>query len=394
MSVPLAELTATFKVKPTFETSMGHEIDLDQVDLLEFYYSLHIFRSRCSNRFLEARDIESEEMIVLWNNFIRGTGCWGEELSEGEIIYITHIDVVEKREENFPQHYSIVGNMTPAIADKIQSFLDKDPLSISRPDPDGLRPIFIAAAASKNIHVVQKLLELGVRRDLFNNENGDGLTPLEMLQGDMRSLRDEWERYLYDIFFQHGGTVEYALDTIIDSALQQSWLGDRVFHAVFDHHENSNRDILGLIADKPWGLYEDPSKRRNYDLFEMDVDSEDEEEEKDSDEEGRGRCSAKSPTCVADLPVLRFRCQRLASQLRLGLQTPGVRPRGKGAHGEGWQLWRNELSLLWLGSNSPPLQMGSSLGQYRRSVSEFGPVYELFGPMTFTYTRYALLSPR
>lgn len=80
--------------------------------------------------------------------------------------------------------------MTPAIADKIQSFLDKDPLSISRPDPDGLRPIFIAAAASKNIHVVQKLLELGVRRDLFNNENGDGLTPLEMLQGDMRSLRE------------------------------------------------------------------------------------------------------------------------------------------------------------------------------------------------------------
>ncbi|KAK0499665.1 ankyrin repeat family protein [Armillaria luteobubalina] len=324
MSISLSELTATFKVKPTIETSwlmksiqisVAHPI-YGSVGSLN---ALHIFRSRCSNRFLEAMDIEDEEMntfgSTLFDKFGRikphiitkgyrsGTGCWGEELSEGQIIYITYIDVNEKyqrqgigslmlnklfdskhvqdedfvmcwpspisreksddpgvfsffrknnfrrvgrtkffgyspsphhpsrlvqpendagyvgdsfcapspteeelkiygpdffrnqREEIFPLHYSIVGNMTPAITDTIQSFFDKDPSSISCPDPDGLRPIFIATA-SQNFHAVRKLLELGVRYDLFNYENGDGLTPLEMLQGSMRSLREFSETLL------------------------------------------------------------------------------------------------------------------------------------------------------------------------------------------------------
>ncbi|PBK66910.1 hypothetical protein ARMSODRAFT_1046286 [Armillaria solidipes] len=503
-------------------------------------YALHIFRSRCSNRFLEAMDMESEEMntfgTTLFDKFGRikphivakgyrsGTGCWGEELSEGQIIYLTHIDVIEKyqrqgigsllldklfesehvkdedfvmcwpfpisreksddpallsffrknnfrrvgrtkffgyspfphhpsrliqpdndagyvgdsfcapspteeelkihgpdffriqREENFPLHYSIVGNMTPAIADTIQSFFDKDPLSISRPDPDGLRPIFIATA-SQNIHAVRKLLGLGVRHDLFNYENGDGLTPLEMLQGSMRieyllknamdisvgglsddeyvscnkhgctcgrcsagwlsprmrfqlscqagfsrDIMPEGLEYftprqvidiptlllasdylplqlhsslyktfyagyisvfgaLYDLlensnaslsldkvnqvarndistnfYFQRGGKVEYALDAIIDGALNQSWLGDGEFHAIFDNDKNymalpkcANdlefqlvRDMLGLTADRPWGPY---NGRRNYDPFEMYVDSEDEGEDGDDSED-------------------------------------------------------------------------------------------------------------
>ncbi|SJL02411.1 uncharacterized protein ARMOST_05738 [Armillaria ostoyae] len=569
MSISLLELTTTFKVKPTFETSwlmksirikVAHPVHGSVGSL----YALHIFRSRCSNRFLEAMDMESEEMNVfgttLFDKFGRikphivakgyrsGTGCWGEELSEGQIIYITHIDVIEKyqrqrigslllnklfdsehvqdedfvmcwpfpisreksddpglfsffrennfrrvgrtkffgysplphhpsrliqpendagyvgdgfcapspteeelkihgpdffrnqREENFPLHYSIVGNMTPAITDTIQSFFNKDPLSISRPDPDGLRPIFIATA-SQNIHAVRKLLELGVRHDLFNYENRDGLTPLEILQGSMRSLREFsetllpcWNGYpesslrieyllknamnlsvdglsddeyvsrnrygctcgrcgagwlsprmrfqlscqagffrdmmpdnleyftprqvidirtllldvasdylplqlhsslyrtfyagyisvfgaLYDLlqnsnasfsldkvnqvarndistnfYFQRGGKVEYALDAIIDGALDQSWLGDREFHAIFDTDKDymalpkcANdlefqlvRDMLGLTADRPWGPY---NGRRNYDPFEKYVDSEDEGEDEDDEED-------------------------------------------------------------------------------------------------------------
>ncbi|KAK0190556.1 ankyrin repeat family protein [Armillaria mellea] len=555
MSISLSELTATFKAKPTVETSwlmksirikVAHPIH----GSLGSLYALHIFRSRCSNRFLEAMDIECDEMntfgTTLFDKFGRikphiitkgyrsGTGCWGEELSEGQLIYITHIDVIEKyqrqgigslllntlfesehvqdedfvmcwpfpisreesddpgrtkffgyspfphhpsrlirsendagyvgdsfcaaspieeelkihgpsffrnqREQNFPLHYSIVGNTTPAITDTIQSFFDKDPLSISRPDPDGLRPIFIATA-SQNIHAVRKLLELGVRHDLFNYENGDGLTPLEMLQGSMRSVREFsetllsfWNGYpesslrieyllknamnisvdglsddeyvslnkygctcgrcsdgwlsprmrfqlscqagffrdimpdgleyftprqiidiptlllandylplelhsslyktfyagyisvfgaLYDLlhnsnasesfaldkvnqvarndistkfYFQRGGKVEYALDAISGAALDQSWLGDGEFHAIFDDDQNymalpkcANdlefqlvRDTLGLTADKPWGPYD---SRRNYDPFEMYVDSEDEDGDNSEDEE-------------------------------------------------------------------------------------------------------------
>ncbi|KAK0461730.1 ankyrin repeat family protein [Desarmillaria tabescens] len=562
MSIPHSELSVTFKVKPTIETSwlmksirikLAHPIQGSVGSL----YALHIFRSRCSNRFLEAMDMESEEMYAfgttLFDKFGRikphivskgyrsGTGCWGEELSEGQIIYITHIDVSEKyqrqgvgsllldklfnsehvqdkdfvmcwpfpisreksddsglrvgktkffgysplphhpsrlvhpetdanyigdnfcapspteeelkihgpdffrnqREENSPLHYSIVGDMTAAIADTIQLFFDKDPLSISRPDPDGLRPIFIAAA-SENIHAVRKLLELGVRHDLFDFENGDGLTPLEMLQGSMRSLREFsetllpcWSGYpdsslrieyllksamgisvdglsdheyisrnkygctcghcgagwlsprmrfqlscqagyfrdimpdsleyftprqaidihtlllvvasdylpqqlhsslyktfyagyisifgaLYnllenssasfsldivnqvarndfsaDFYFQRGGKVEYALDAITDSALNQSLLGDGEFHAVFDDDKDYRalpkcandlefqlvRDMLGLTADRPWGPY---SSHRNRDPSEMYVDSEDSEEDEDDSEDEEG----------------------------------------------------------------------------------------------------------
>ncbi|KAK0491408.1 ankyrin repeat family protein [Armillaria novae-zelandiae] len=568
MSISLSELDVTFKVKPTIETSwlmksirikVAHPIHGSVGSL----YALHISRSRCSNRFLEAMDLESDEMNtfgttlfdkfgrikphIVTNGYRNGTGCWGDELSEGQIIYITHINVVEKyqrrgigslmlnklfdsehvqdedfvmcwpfpisrensddpglfsffrknkfrrvgrtkffgyspsphhpsrlvqpendagyvgasfcapspteeelkihgpdffrnqREENFPLHYSIVRKMTPAITDTIQSFFDKDPSSISCPDPDGLRPIFIATA-SENIHAVRKLLELGVGHDLFNYENGDGLTPLEMLQGSMRSMREfsetllpYWNGYpdsslkieyllknamnisvdglsddeyvsrnkygctcgrcdagwlsprmrfqlscqagffrdmmpdnleyftprqvidirtllldvasdylplqlhsslyktfyagyisvfgtLYDLlhnsndsfsldkvnliarndisthfYFQRGGKVEYALDAIIDGALDQSWLGDREFHAMFDTDKDymalpkcANdlefqlvRDMLGLTADRPWGPY----SHRNHEPFEMHVDSEDEDEDGDSSED-------------------------------------------------------------------------------------------------------------
>ncbi|KAK0206923.1 ankyrin repeat family protein [Desarmillaria ectypa] len=241
-------------------------------------YALHIFRSRCSNRFLEAMDMEGEEMNVfgmtlfdkfgrikphiVTEGYLSGTGCWGEELSEGQIVYITHIDVTEKyqrqgtgsllldklfdsdhvQDKDFfllqgkifmltwlrvgkteffgysplPHHPSRLvqpeGNMTPGIADTIQSFFNNDPLSISRPDPDGLRPIFIAAA-SENIHAVRKLLDLGVRHDLFDCENGDGLTPLEMLQGGMRSLWEFSETLLpcWNGYPESGLRIEYLL---------------------------------------------------------------------------------------------------------------------------------------------------------------------------------------
>ncbi len=33
---------------------------------------------------------------IVTKGYRSGTGCWAEELNEGQIIYLTHIDVTEK----------------------------------------------------------------------------------------------------------------------------------------------------------------------------------------------------------------------------------------------------------------------------------------------------------
>lgn len=73
--------------------------------------ALVIDRDECQNRFLMIMDSASDDLMhlstevfdskgkflphLVHNNFLKGTGSWGEELNEGKIIHIDTIDVVE-----------------------------------------------------------------------------------------------------------------------------------------------------------------------------------------------------------------------------------------------------------------------------------------------------------
>jgi hypothetical protein len=79
-----------------------------------------------------------------------------------------------------------------------------DPTSIHQPDHGGFTPIFIALG-DVNMPAIRKLLELGVREDLDNFNNPDGVTALEKLQERTRTTREfaeallpTWDGYSVD----------------------------------------------------------------------------------------------------------------------------------------------------------------------------------------------------
>ena len=101
----------------------------------------------------------------------------------------------------YPIHVAIVNNKTEGISAFIQTRYDADPASIHQPDYAGFTPIAIALGAV-NMPAIRKLMELGVKEDLENFNNPDGMTPLEKLQENMMSTRESllpnWEGHSDD----------------------------------------------------------------------------------------------------------------------------------------------------------------------------------------------------
>nr|GAT49088.1 ankyrin repeat family protein [Mycena chlorophos] len=95
----------------------------------------------------------------------------------------------------YPLHFAIVKQKGPDIVDAIRSAYNKDPHSIHIRDANGFTPLH-AAAGTKNVAALRKLLEFDVEEDLRNVENANGTTPLELLQLRMRSDRDFAEMFL------------------------------------------------------------------------------------------------------------------------------------------------------------------------------------------------------
>jgi hypothetical protein len=88
-----------------------------------------------------------------------------------------------------------VNEKTEQISAIIRTHHSADPASIRRPDHGGYTPIFVALG-TVNMHAIRTLLELGVREDLDNFNNTDGITPLEKLQDSMRTTREFSEALL------------------------------------------------------------------------------------------------------------------------------------------------------------------------------------------------------
>ncbi|KAF7297896.1 Ankyrin repeat family protein [Mycena chlorophos] len=95
----------------------------------------------------------------------------------------------------YPLHFAVVKQKGAEIVDVIRAAHDKDPHSIHIRDANGFTPLH-AAAGTRNIAALRKLLEFDVEEDLRNVENANGTTPLELLQLRMRSDRDFAEMFL------------------------------------------------------------------------------------------------------------------------------------------------------------------------------------------------------
>ncbi|KNZ80259.1 hypothetical protein J132_06685 [Termitomyces sp. J132] len=223
-------------------------------------------------------DANSDELhqfsVKLFDNFGRvrpwllepgnrcGTGCWGTELNDGEIIYVLNISVVkevrgkglgstmlkelvssehvddrdtlmcwptpteftdksnwkflqdkqiaflrkapEEVKQNYPIHFAVVNTHGQEVIDTIRRHYQSDPACIHNPDASGFTPIH-AALGRANLNAVQVLLELDVTEDLKNAKNIEGTTPLESLTSAMQSSREflgifmgQWDGYTQD----------------------------------------------------------------------------------------------------------------------------------------------------------------------------------------------------
>nr|GAT49092.1 ankyrin repeat family protein [Mycena chlorophos] len=132
----------------------------------------------------------------------------------------------ETAQQTFPVHYAIANETDSTVVAFIQAAYDKDPQSIHSPDGNGFTPIHIAAG-SRNIAALRKLLEWDVDADLRNAANADGVTPLELLQNQMRSTRSFVETLLVDWqgYSAEELEVEYLLkqrtDQLVPASLQE-----------------------------------------------------------------------------------------------------------------------------------------------------------------------------
>lgn len=106
--------------------------------------------------------------------------------------------------QNFPLHYALVNDQFISISQTIRDAHAVDPSSISKQDPSGYRPIFIAAMKN-NLPAVRTLLKLGAAPDVSCRRNSTNKTALEVSIDHMRSTREfcetllgEWDGYPED----------------------------------------------------------------------------------------------------------------------------------------------------------------------------------------------------
>ncbi|KAF7295980.1 Ankyrin repeat family protein [Mycena kentingensis (nom. inval.)] len=92
----------------------------------------------------------------------------------------------EQMRQSYPLHWAIANDKTSAIISTVQSAYNSNAASITAPDALGFTPLHMAAGKAR-VDVVQLLLELGAASELENARNQSGLTPLELLQGEMRA---------------------------------------------------------------------------------------------------------------------------------------------------------------------------------------------------------------
>ncbi|KAJ7039526.1 hypothetical protein C8F04DRAFT_949523 [Mycena alexandri] len=113
---------------------------------------------------------------------------------------------------------AIFADKSENIVRVIQDAHAKDPSCIHQPDSHGFRPIHIAVM-SDNLHALRKLIALGLTNEDFHlRQNGDHLTPLEALSGEMRESREFQEIFKREGWQGHSDT-KLQLEAMLKRAM-------------------------------------------------------------------------------------------------------------------------------------------------------------------------------
>ncbi|KAJ7746590.1 hypothetical protein B0H16DRAFT_1320895 [Mycena metata] len=113
---------------------------------------------------------------------------------------------------------AISADKSENIVQVIQDAHAKDPSCIHQPDSHGFRPIHIAVM-SDNLHALRTLIALGLTDDDFHSrQNGDHLTPLEALSGEMCESREFQEIFKREGWEGHSNT-KLQLEAMLKRAM-------------------------------------------------------------------------------------------------------------------------------------------------------------------------------